>query len=112
VAISIDYGKCDKCGENNVKTAKICRACKVELPWARVAAKPKQSVNIDISMGYSKGFYLQIVGGIVFVVGAGLWIGNKTGLLPTVSGLGMITCFIGSALWGTGAAMDNHGADD
>ena len=55
---------------------------------------------------------MQIVGGLIFAAGEFLWLCNVIGFFPTVPGAGYITGLIGSVVWGTGAAMDNYGADD
>jgi hypothetical protein len=120
MAITVEYGKCDQCGDNNVKTAQVCRSCTKPLPWSRAASAPAASQgmfekpkNPILSFpGFSAGFYVQVLGGIVFVAGVFLWLGNVIGFFPTFPRLGYITGFIGSVIWGTGAAMDNYGAND
>lgn len=46
---------------------------------------------------------LQVVGVIVFVVGAFLWCGNVFHFLPTFPFVGYLTCMIGYGLWKTGS---------
>lgn len=58
------------------------------------------------SGGLSTGFYVQIVGAIVTVAGAFLWIGNVAGFFPTFPGAGYIGLVIGGAIWRGGAGMD------
>ena len=40
MAVVADYGKCAQCGDNNLKTAALCRKCGAPLPWAK-APKPQ-----------------------------------------------------------------------
>jgi hypothetical protein len=43
-----------------------------------------------------------VIGGIIIVIGIGLWIGNMTGVFPTFPFAGIITIVIGSAIAGSG----------
>lgn len=45
---------------------------------------------------------LQLVGGLIFVVGAFLWLGNVFGFFVTVPLAGYITMLVGGALFGKG----------
>jgi hypothetical protein len=42
MAVTIEFGKCGQCNENNPKQLKACRKCNAPLPWAK-APKPKIS---------------------------------------------------------------------
>lgn len=44
----------------------------------------------------------QIIGGIIVVVGIGLWIGNMTGVFPTFPFAGILTIIVGSVIAGSG----------
>jgi len=48
------------------------------------------------------GGLLTVVGGLVFLVGAGLFIGNITGMFPTVPFAGFVVMTIGGAMVGAG----------
>ena len=100
MAKTIDFGVCDQCSERNAKTLKNCRSCNAVLPWvkpAKTAAakidKPKTQYAIPP---------VQIIGGLVFVLGAVLWCGNVIGFFPTFPGAGYITLAIGGALFRAG----------
>jgi len=40
MAITVEFGKCAQCSENNPKQLQACRKCNAPLPWAKMA-KPK-----------------------------------------------------------------------
>jgi hypothetical protein len=40
MAVTVDFGKCSACQENNAKSNRVCRKCNAELPWAKKKAKP------------------------------------------------------------------------
>lgn len=40
MAITVEFGKCAQCDENNPKQLQTCRKCNAPLPWAK-ASKPK-----------------------------------------------------------------------
>ena len=120
MAITVEYGKCDECGDNNVKTATQCRSFQAPLPWARratkapAAKKPASGAASNSSMasvpqesggGISGGFYVQIAGGILFAVGVLMFLGNITRIYPTVP-FGYIVGIVGAAIWRAGASMD------
>lgn len=42
MAITVEFGKCAQCNENNPKQLQACRKCNAPLPWAK-KAKPKIS---------------------------------------------------------------------
>lgn len=46
-----------------------------------------------------KGMGLQIIGGIIFVVGVGLFVGNISGFFRTFPGAGYLTMALGGFLW-------------
>jgi hypothetical protein len=45
---------------------------------------------------------MQIVGAIIFVIGAVIWCGNVFGFMPTVPLLGWGVMFVGGAIWKKG----------
>lgn len=45
---------------------------------------------------------LQVIGAIVFVAGAVIWLGNVFGFMPTIPLLGWIVMLIGGAVWKKG----------
>jgi hypothetical protein len=45
---------------------------------------------------------MQVVGGLVMLVGVGFFLGNITGVFPTVPGLGWGTIIVGSLIYGAG----------
>ena len=45
---------------------------------------------------------LQLLGAVIFVIGIGLFIGNKTGVFPTLPFAGLIVMTIGTAIWRAG----------
>src|SRR5262249_12420701 len=47
-----------------------------------------------------KGMLLKLVGGVVFVVGIGLFFGHVSGAFPTFPYAGFVVMGIGGALWG------------
>jgi hypothetical protein len=48
---------------------------------------------------------LRILGGLVFVIGIGLYIGNRTGIFPTFPYAGFIAMGIGGLIWGAAESM-------
>ncbi len=42
MAITVEFGKCVSCSENNPKQLQACRKCSAPLPWAKMP-KPKYS---------------------------------------------------------------------
>ena len=46
--------------------------------------------------------FRQIIGGLIVVVGIGLWIGNMTGVFPTFPFAGILTIIVGSVIAGSG----------
>lgn len=40
MAITVEFGKCTQCNDNNPKQLQMCRKCSAPLPWAK-APKPK-----------------------------------------------------------------------
>jgi len=47
---------------------------------------------------------LRIVGGLIFVLGAGLWIGNVSGAFPTFPLAGYLTMLVGGVVFRVGGA--------
>jgi hypothetical protein len=54
--------------------------------------------------------FLHICGGCIFLLGAALFIGNVTGLFPTVPFAGYIIMAVGGMVFGAGAATENSGS--
>ncbi len=110
MAISLEYGKCAGCGKEQSKALDNCRECGAALPWNKGAMKIQNSANSSPKMGVGDiawaAMGVQIFGGIVFVAGVFFWFGNVLGFFPTFPGLGYITGFIGSVIWGVGSQMD------
>lgn len=115
MAVTVEYGKCEKCGDNNVKTAELCRKCQEPLPWSKGAKAQAKAMTthgsplnapIKIEHNIATGFYVQILGGIIFVGGVFLYLGNRLGFFPTFPGAGWITLIIGGVIWRVGASMD------
>lgn len=111
MAVTLDFGKCSQCGDNNSKSVKECRKCGAPLPWAKqapvVQASPSSGGGFSLG-NYSTGFYVQILGGLITIAGAFLWLGNVLGFFPTFRGAGKITLIIGIFIWGAGAAMPDN----
>lgn len=123
MAVTVEYGKCDRCGDNNVKTATICRSCGQSLPWVKQApvkqsptkpAAPASSFTTHSSSPASNSsggiawgpMGVQLFGGVIFVGGAFLWCGNVFRFFPTVPFAGYLTMLAGSAIWKAGSNMD------
>ncbi|MDQ3814226.1 MAG: hypothetical protein M3347_09785 [Armatimonadota bacterium] len=62
MAITLDYGKCEQCGENNVKTATICRSCQTRLPWAKPL---KQTASGEAATSSIPDWVAPVAGGLV-----------------------------------------------
>jgi hypothetical protein len=109
VAVTLDFGKCAECGENNSKSVNECRKCGAPLPWAKKSPALEQSSSSTGSGfgGFSAGFYVQILGALIVVAGAFFWTGNVFGYHRTFPGLGYIVLTIGGMVWRGGAAMSD-----
>ncbi|RYG64167.1 hypothetical protein EON80_19750 [bacterium] len=109
MAVTYDFGKCSQCGDNNSKSIQACRSCSAPLPWAKQASvKDSGGSTSKIGMGdvaYG-GIAVALIGGLVFVAGAGLWLGNVFGFFPTFPGAGYIGMLIGGAVWRFGSNME------
>ena len=107
MAVTFDFGKCAACGESNSKTIQQCRSCSATLPWAKAAAPAKAK-----GPGFSLGdvawgpISVQILGGIIFVLGAFLWCGNVFRFFPTIPLAGYFTMMLGGGVFRAGVAMD------
>ena len=42
MAVTVEFGKCAKCNDNNSKAAKQCRSCGATLPWVEKSAPAKR----------------------------------------------------------------------
>lgn len=51
---------------------------------------------------------LQIIGGIIFLIGAFLWLGNVIGFFPTFTGAGWIGLFLGGIVFRAGSNSDDE----
>jgi hypothetical protein len=99
---TLEYGACEKCGKQNLKTLSECRQCGAPLSWAKSTKVAKTQSNDG---GISVGFYIAILGGIIFCAGVFLWFGNVFGFFPTVRYAGYITAVVGAATWKAGLNM-------
>lgn len=103
-----DFGACSECGANNSHSMTRCHKCRALLPWAQAGAPAKaasDSSSPKVKAGSSWDFQaigVQLFGGLIFVVGAGLWIGNVSRMMPTFPLAGYITMLIGGAIWKAG----------
>ena len=41
MAVTVNFGKCESCKENNAMTNSVCRKCNADLPWSRKAKAVK-----------------------------------------------------------------------
>lgn len=143
MAITLEFGKCAACDENNSKTLQLCRACGAPLPWVKPGkngapllnrapqgtplppppqtplANPSQPANgaqkpatplSKPKIGLGDLAYgpmaVQLFGGLIFLVGGLLWVGNVLGFFRTFPGAGYIGLLIGGAIWGAGQNME------
>jgi hypothetical protein len=111
MAVTYDFGKCASCGDTNSKSIQMCRSCGAPLPWAKQQSARSGSVDIGSKIGVSDIAYgaiaTWIVGGLVCLGGAFLWLGNVLGFFPTVPMVGYITICIGAAICRFAATMDS-----
>lgn len=100
MAVTLEYGKCAECGENNPKSLQACRSCGAALPWAKAPKVAQSSGSAELSV---PPWLVQIIGCIVVAVGGFLWLGNKFGFFPTFPFAGYLTIITGLAIisWGT-----------
>ena len=81
MAVTIDFGKCSACQENNAKTNKVCRKCNAELPWvkkkpvkaATPAGRPapvKTRSAPDVDWGL---FFMSLISFAFPIIGYFLW---------------------------------------
>ena len=118
MAVTVEYGKCEQCGDNNVKTAELCRSCKMPLPWSKAvkaqskaAATGQSSSPMKASIklpgsDLSTGFWVQILGGAIFCSAIAYYVACFAGAMTFVRGPGYAAMVIGGMIWGAGAAMD------
>ncbi len=107
------FGPCAECGVNNSHSATRCHQCRALLPWAQpkpqaASPEPKASGSPKIKVGADwdfKAIGVQLFGGLLFLVGAGLWIGNVTGMMRTFPGAGYITMLVGGVIWKAGGSV-------
>jgi hypothetical protein len=107
MAETFDFGKCTACGDNNSKSVQQCRSCAAALPWAKPAkgnSGSSKGIGLgDIAFG---GMAVALLGGVVFLAGIFLFLGNVLGFFPTFPGVGYITIMIGGAIWRVGSNME------
>jgi len=58
--------------------------------------------QLQSRQGQGEGLALSVLGGLIFAVGIGLFIGNVTGIFPTVPFAGFVVMGIGGAILGAG----------
>jgi hypothetical protein len=115
MAVTVEYGQCDRCGDNNVKTATICRSCGQRLPWAKApaekkvassSAKPSSAPKIDMG-NYAWGpMGVQLFGGAVFLGGLAARIAMIAGTIPYIPFAGYFIMVVGAAIWKAGSNME------
>jgi len=109
MGISVEYGNCAQCGDNNVKSAQSCRKCAAPLPWSKAAAPPKAAPTGGISAAVNEiawgAMAVQILGGLIFLAGIFLWCGNKFDFYPTFPLAGYITASVGGVIWRVGSEL-------
>ena len=116
MAVTFDFGTCAACGENNSKTLQQCRSCGAALPWSKAKkasapapiAAPQNSpskTKIDRGEIAYGAMTVQLLGGLLIVVGVFLWLGNRYRFFPSFPFAGQITALIGFAMWRYGAEM-------
>ena len=118
MAVTVDFGPCAECGEKNSTAATKCRACGATLPWVKppkVKSAPQsliptqfalQQSTTKASFSFDWSPVIQIAGGLIFVLGAVLWCGNRFGFFPTFPLAGFITIIIGGVVWRAGSDFD------
>ncbi len=110
MAVTIEYGKCAACDDNNPKTLQECRSCGAALPWSKVKKAGKPDVGAPPPrMGVRDVAWLGIAvmgtGGLMVVAGFILWGLNFLGFthVPLVR-FGLI--FLGGLIWHYGSTID------
>lgn len=107
-----DFGPCSECGMSNSHLMTRCHKCRALLLWAQAPGAPSASgagpapsagsPRIASDVDY-KAMGVQLLRGVIFLVGVGLFIGNVTGTFRTFSGAGWIAMAIGGAIWKAGS---------
>lgn len=99
--VTVEFGKCDACGDNNIKSAIQCRSCAQRLPWAKpLDTRSTATISSQPARNIDWGQYAGMgVGGLIVVVGAFLWCGNVFGFCRTFPFAGYATMFIGSIIF-------------
>jgi hypothetical protein len=108
MAETFDFGKCAACGDNNSKSVQQCRSCAAALPWAKPAKNSSGSSGSGMGLGDIAfgGMAVALLGGLIFLAGIFLFLGNFLGFFPTFTGAGYITIMIGGAIWRVGSNME------
>jgi hypothetical protein len=106
MSITLESRPCPVCGQENSVHINNCHQCGAVLPWAGeestkvLTEPPKTTEPRQISPSQRKRLIaMYMVGGVIFIFGALLWIGNVSGLFPTFTGAGYITMGVAGALW-------------
>lgn len=112
MAVTLEYGKCAACQENNPKSLQQCRACGAALPWSKSAKKGKPDVGAaPPRMGASDVAWLGIavmgLGGLMVVAGFLLYVLRFLRIvyipIPFIS---WILIAAGGAIWHYGSTID------
>ena len=128
MAITVDFGNCEKCNEKNSKAGKVCRKCGAPLPWSGLGAAAKRAPSQAVaasggpmqsspqlitssggSGGLATSFVVQCVGGLIFLAGVGWLAGRFMGMFPYVPLLTYGLMAGGAAIWRVGSTMDDYG---
>ena len=110
MAVTLEYGKCAQCTNNNPKSLQTCRSCGAALPWSKTAKKGEPDVGpAPARMGLGDVAWLGIAvmgtGGLMVVAGFVLWGLNMVGIthIPLVR---YALIFLGGLVWHYGSTID------
>lgn len=100
MAITVDFGACEKCAEKNSKAARIFRKCGAPLPWTGLAQAANKKVEAPLQNSsanilkdaspkisapqVSSGFVTQSIGCALFVGGIAYFAARMTGSVPYI----------------------------
>lgn len=105
MSISLESGSCLNCGFENSIHISECHNCHQLLPWAGSEATQlltQPAKPIDNKAAKTVAAIWQIVGCIVMLIGAILWLGNVSGAYYTFPKAGFFTMVGGSGILGRG----------
>ena len=110
MAVTVEYGKCAACEDNNPKSLQECRSCGAALPWSKAAKKGAPAVGTaPPRMGASDVAWLGIAvmgfGGLMVVAGFGLFALRIMGIIR-IPLLSWILVGVGGAIWHYGSTID------